>query len=281
MIRLRVPARLWDYGLVYEAKIMTRIASSYDLRTGYERVTGDTCDISEWIDFEFYDLIWYWDAPFMEANPKIGRWLGVAHRISSALCYWILKENRTVLARSTVQHVTHKDTLQDNVQNNIREYHLNLNERLKIDTKSNPTEDFERYVLHDVPGDNDNYDVYNDVSDIDNVIDDRNEDSYDGYINAELNLPDKDGTPRIGRVIKRVKGNDGKPIRPGHNNPLLDTSEYEVRLLDGSSERYSANLIAENMFSQVDTEGTRFKVLVEIVDHRSNDDAIKIKDGFI
>ena len=27
-------------------------------RTGYEEVTGQTTDIGEYLDFEFYDLIW-------------------------------------------------------------------------------------------------------------------------------------------------------------------------------------------------------------------------------
>jgi len=26
-----------------------------------ERLTGDTTDIPEWIEFEFYDLVLYWD----------------------------------------------------------------------------------------------------------------------------------------------------------------------------------------------------------------------------
>jgi hypothetical protein len=32
-----------------------------DGRPGYEQVTGETPDISEWLDFEFYDLVWWWD----------------------------------------------------------------------------------------------------------------------------------------------------------------------------------------------------------------------------
>jgi hypothetical protein len=30
---------------------------------GYEEVTGQTPDISEWLDFEFYDLVWWLDCP--------------------------------------------------------------------------------------------------------------------------------------------------------------------------------------------------------------------------
>ena len=41
-----------------------------DNRTGYEEVTGQTPDISMWLDFEFYDLLWSLDWPnkpdFME-----------------------------------------------------------------------------------------------------------------------------------------------------------------------------------------------------------------------
>jgi hypothetical protein len=34
-----------------------------DGRSGYEQVTGKTRDISEWLDFEFYDLVRCWDQP--------------------------------------------------------------------------------------------------------------------------------------------------------------------------------------------------------------------------
>jgi hypothetical protein len=82
MLTKKVPRRLWDYGLVHEAEIMSRIARGPDGRTGIEQITGDTPDISEWLDFDFYDLIWYWDAPHLamiDENPRLGRWLGVAH----------------------------------------------------------------------------------------------------------------------------------------------------------------------------------------------------------
>ena len=85
MVQRRVSSNIWDRGLVWEAEMMSRMASGCDQRTGIERVTGDTYDISEWADFEFYDLVWYWDAPYMENNSKIGRWVGVIHRVRSAI----------------------------------------------------------------------------------------------------------------------------------------------------------------------------------------------------
>ena len=53
MITKKVPRRLWDYGLVYEGEIMSRMARGPSGRTGIEEVTGDTPDISEWLDFDF------------------------------------------------------------------------------------------------------------------------------------------------------------------------------------------------------------------------------------
>jgi len=48
---------------------------------------------------------------------------------------------------------------------------------------------------------------------------------------------------------------DGNPIGVRNNNPILDTREYEVEMPDGSTAAYAANVIAENLFSQVDSEG--------------------------
>ena len=49
---------------------------------------------------------------------------------------------------------------------------------------------------------------------------------------------------------------------------MLDTRQYEVKFLDGEIEVYTANIIAENLISQVEKEG-HFQVMIdEIVDHR-------------
>jgi hypothetical protein len=63
MTRKRVPKHLWDFGLVYESELLSGMARGSDRRTGYEEVTGQTPDINEWLDFEFYDLVWWLDCP--------------------------------------------------------------------------------------------------------------------------------------------------------------------------------------------------------------------------
>ena len=70
MVKKQVPKRLWDFSLVYKSELLCRMAQGTDNRTGYEEVTGQTPDISEWLDFEFYNLVWWLDRPnkpdFME-----------------------------------------------------------------------------------------------------------------------------------------------------------------------------------------------------------------------
>jgi hypothetical protein len=107
-----------------------------DGRTGYEAITGETPDISEWLDFDFYDWVWYHDPPDMMAETseeirKIGRWLGVANRVGSALTYWILTASGAkVIARSTVQHITAQEQLDKSIAKRLKVFQEDLNERL-------------------------------------------------------------------------------------------------------------------------------------------------------
>jgi hypothetical protein len=39
-------SQLWDYGLVYKGKLLTRMSCGDDGRSGYKQVTGKTPDIS-------------------------------------------------------------------------------------------------------------------------------------------------------------------------------------------------------------------------------------------
>jgi hypothetical protein len=78
-----------------------------------------------------------------------------------------------------------------------------------------------------------------------------------------------------------LRGLDGEPIGRAHNNPLFDTRQYEVEFTDSTHERYQANIIAENMYAQVDSEGNEYLLMQEITDHKSNNSAILIADGTV
>ena len=61
MTKKNVPKRLWDFGLVYESELLSWMVWGTTGRTGYEEITGQMPDISKWLDFEFYDLVWSLD----------------------------------------------------------------------------------------------------------------------------------------------------------------------------------------------------------------------------
>ena len=69
---------------------------------------------------------------------------------------------------------------------------------------------------------------------------------FDPYLNMEIDLPRGDDfNLHHARVKRRAVDEDGKPVGRSSNNPILDTRQYEVEFLDGSTETLSANTIAE------------------------------------
>ena len=94
MVSKKVPKRLWDYGLLHQARILSSIGCGKTGHTGVEEVTGQTPEISEWLDFELYDRVWWIDKKnpsTMYNNIIIERCLGVLQKIGSNMCYWVLK----------------------------------------------------------------------------------------------------------------------------------------------------------------------------------------------
>ena len=60
--KVNAPDRLWDFGVEYVCEIgnITSNLSRYSKgRTPLEIITGETPDISEYLDFAFYDWVYY------------------------------------------------------------------------------------------------------------------------------------------------------------------------------------------------------------------------------
>jgi hypothetical protein len=98
-----------------------------------EEVTGKIPHISEYCDFDFYDLVWYFPGvhpSISQDNRALGRWVGVSHRIGSDMCYWIITSDGIPISESTVQHVTRDDMLEPEIMNQIEEFNEALTTRL-------------------------------------------------------------------------------------------------------------------------------------------------------
>jgi hypothetical protein len=104
--------------------------------------------------------------------------------------------------------------------------------------------------------------------------------TYDKYLNAEFVI-NRGDEPICVSVNKRARTDGGNVIGQAHKkNPMFDTREYKCILDDGTIKRYSANIIAENLYSQCNDEGHSFVLLAEIIDHKKDASAISIADGF-
>ena len=71
-----------------------------------------------------------------------------------------------------------------------------------------------------------------------------------------------------GTVTERLKNADGTLIGTANDNTILDTREYKVEFGDGSYNEYSANVLIENLYSQVDEEGRSHLIFKAITHHR-------------
>jgi hypothetical protein len=87
---------------------------------------------------------------------------------------------------------------------------------------------------------------------------------YDEYIGAEVLMPSGDGNMKA-VVKRRTHNDDGKPVNLKNSNPILDTREYHLEFEDGSTQVYAANLVAENIYAQVDDEGNMFNLMESIM----------------
>jgi hypothetical protein len=94
--------------------------------------------------------------------------------------------------------------------------------------------------------------------------------TYNRFTSAEVVLP-KGDYQYIAKVMGRKRDRVGNVIGHFHPNPILDTSIHEVMFPDGTIQDYSANVLAEALYSQVDEEGNRWLLLKDIIDHREDD----------
>ena len=291
MLKRKVPPRLWDYGFSWVCEtdnICANMSKYADGRTPLEIITGDTPDISEYIDFDFYDWVLYRSNAGL-GEVEVARWLGVSHRVGRLMSYWLLPESGIPVSATTVQRMTNDERSTDEMQKRMAQYE----ERMKR-TFNAQSSDLTR-TLHDVQSsyvidpDNEDPGFFDEFT---RVIDDAQlkhaDDKYsrdvevtsDPYVGMEMAMSrGAEGEVVHATVRKRVRNDNGMPVGVAHNNPLLDSRKYEVQYVDGYVEELTANLIAENLIAQVDEEGRRQMMLSAIVDHRVLRDAIPQSQG--
>ncbi len=218
-------------------------------------ITGQTPDISEYCDFDFYDLLWYWRAPhpaMTKHDRKLARWMGVAHRHGSDMCYWLMPLSGIPIT-TTVQHVTSDDYRNPDLKHRINEFNTQLSQRLDNTIFVLPGNDINDYYPNNVY----NITLQRETPDGDSPTRDEQEQfkNLNGatFLLDPLRAPNNVATQAT--VVRQKTDPLGIPLGKYHPNPLLDTREYKVELEDGTYDLYFTNTIAENLWSQCNTKG--------------------------
>jgi hypothetical protein len=191
--------------LEWQARLMQLIPRGYDEQTGYELVTGRTPDISEYCDFDFYDLVWYWPNTSTEQNDinrSLARWVGVAHRVGSSMCYWLIPISGILIANTSVQHVIQDDYNNPNIKRQIDSFNAGLTERLDdanftINGEDiiNPLDIYDNTTSDDQPWEENHTNTLPEIEDL-------NEEIMDQYVGTTFLL---DPTRNDGNVATRIK----------------------------------------------------------------------------
>jgi len=270
MTRTRTPKPLWDYCATYVAEIISITANDLYAshgRTPYEVITGNTPDISEWAEFGWYEPVYqYQDVPFPQTKRIIARWLGVAHRVGQALCYWILTESGQVVARTSIQKLTDDELKSPVTITELAQFDEKIQAKLGKPILETEDENSNTYFLdiYDDEGVTESYDP-DAARDEDDLYPDQ--DTYDQYITSQVLLPRGDNYEK-GTVKRRKRDANGNVVGRANANPILDTRVYEVEFSDGHVAEFSTNVIAENIYAMVDSEGYETSIFKAIIDHR-------------
>lgn len=279
----KCPDAFWDFAMEYIIKLRQMLVrTAANDRSPIETITGDTPDTSEFIDFDFYQWIKYREQTDKDDPIKLGRWLGIAHDVGSALTYWILKSNGQIIARSTVRPLL-PDEERDEMEKQAKIAFTNRIHELYDEYDHAQIQIFDLDALHEshtdvTAGDGDAHSIDGN----DNAPPTADTNTVSGpelFLQAEVFLPHGDRN-EIAKVIGRKRDSDGNYIGRKHNNPRLDSRIFTVRFPDGDEKDISYNLLAEHLFSQVDAEGNQYRLFKEIIHHRKTKAAVDKADQY-
>jgi len=81
-----------------------------------------------------------------------------------------------------------------------------------------------------------------------------------------------------GEVRRCALGPDGTVVGSHNDNPMLNSIVCAVEFPDGQDKECAANVIAENMLSQIDSEGCSATLMEGIVDFKKDDTTLVSKN---
>ena len=278
------PMVFWDYCLERRARIHNLTAKSNFKLHGlnpYTVTTGDEGDISNLCQFGWYEWCYFREqtAAFPNQREVLGRVLGPSRGEGNEMCQWVLKANGKVVPRRSVRPL-HEAEIHSPCEIRKRETFDELIER-SHGTSINPPKVAEQVKQGDSEADDTSGSAVEtdlpevpEYPEVEDTVDStgkvlNQQPAYDKLINAEI-LLQLDDKMTMGKVKGRSIGDHGKVMGSYHDNPILNSIVYDVEFPDGQVKEYAANILAENMLSQVDPDGHNRLLMKEIVDFKKD-----------
>jgi hypothetical protein len=177
---------------------------------------------------------------------QLGRDLGSTIDIGPAMTRKILKQNGSIMYRSSVRPLT-QDEIQSPYERKERDkFDIAIEEKFGPAMNKDDFQDDPDYADFVTP----TYDSYEDdevspskIPDIDDIKEEHDVDTYDQYVGARVRVPIGDEI-RSGKVVWRKHGLDGTVRGRANVNSMLDTRAYDIEFPDARSDEYTANVIA-------------------------------------
>ncbi len=274
MSRSYTPHKLWDFCCQYAVDLRNRLARPLPQlhgRTPYEILTGNTPDISEFLEFSWYQPIWYYEpSAFPNQERLLARWIGIAHRVGQAMCYWILPHTGIPIARTTIQAITPEELQTLEIQQQLEKYDESI--AIKLDALQDELQHIKIY-REDEPDDIIDDDMPMEPEAQTRDVDTIEADAYDEFLLTEPLLI-RDGQLTRATIISRKRDHNDNPIGTYHHNPLLNTRVYLAQFPDGHIAELSANVIAEAIYDQVDDDGIESPLFQDIIGHEKDKTAL-------
>jgi hypothetical protein len=282
------PVVFWDYCAERRARIHNLTAKNLFQLQGQNPTSatlGDEGDISNLCTFDWFEWCYFRENKNTFPLPKeiLGRVLGPAKNAGNEMSQWVLKSNGKVVPHRTLQKLRPEE-----LHNNETE-----SEKRRIFTEAIAEKFGDSMTLPPVPisPDKEAFIPYEDDETEPTQMPDSDPVDATGHticeqplsdrlIHAELTLPQGEKMMNA-KVIGRHKDKNGNIIGSFNENPILNTIVYDVEFPDGAMKQYAANLIAENMYSQVDSEGHHYSLLDSIIDYGTDGNAVPLGKEYV
>jgi hypothetical protein len=289
------PIVFWDYCAERRALVNNLTAKKLPQLQGVSNAhtltTGDVADISNSCVHEFFGWCMYRNQgeDFPYQKKLLGRVLGPAKHVANEMAQYVVTNKGSIVPRRTVRPLTDDENRQPVIQHQKTLFMEMIRDKygdsltVAVGSKQpnvNPDDD-----------ESNDYLPYEDEEEIPRTMPESEALDYNGkpinmksitdqLVGLELNLPQ--GEEMLpARVIGLSMDDNGRIIGNANENPILNTTLYDVQFSDGMIKTYAANTIAENVYNMVNEEGESNTTFDGIISHRKNKNAIEKKDRYV